>query len=106
MQPPPEQLAESALVKLVNAHRNAYLDSHKLIVLHIGNGHLLSKQILIIIKTHSLVDAASHNKTVADAAEEPNDQPNHMHPSTKHALTETTSQPRTHIDGIAVNETE
>ena len=90
----------------VNTHRNAYLDLRKLVCsidLQIGNGHLLSK----LINARCLANTFSNNKTTADAAKAPSDQPNHMQHSTKHTLSSSQRpNPRTHIDGIEVSESE
>ena len=94
------------MLYLVNIHRTAYIDSRKSIRsidLQIGNGHLLSQ----LINAHGLVDPFSHNKTTADVAKAPSDQPNHMQHSTKHTLSSSQRpKPRTHIDGIKMNESE
>ena len=90
----------------VNIRRFAYLDSRKSICaidLQIRNGHLWSK----LMNARCSANTFSHSKTTADVAKSPSDQPNHMHHSTKHTLSSSQRpNPRTHIDGIEVNESE
>ena len=66
-------------------------------------GHLLSK----LMSARCLANTFSHNSMTADVAKSSSDQRNHKQNSTKHTLSSSQRpNPRTHIDGTEVNESE